>query len=267
LNNCVIDENNAGAKGGGIYSLNSELHLGNTTLAQNTTVTGGALCTDQSSIVSVNSILWNDNTTEIRSDGNNMMTFSYSDLRGGQEGIILDDEDTLNWLDGNIDADPIFINDGEHPFMLTYGSPCRNSGTPDTTGLYLPLNDLSGGPRVWEDRIDIGAYEWNNLGITKPKVNHSTFNVRSYPNPFSTSTTLEYELEYQATINLSIYNHLGQRVAVLVDKEQAAGRQQMMWEAEGMPAGVYYYRLTILRASPSGQADNCRLTTGKLVLK
>jgi hypothetical protein len=40
-------------------------------------------------------------------------------------------------------------------------------------------------------------------------------------------------------------------VAVLVNGEQTAGEQRMQWEAEGMPAGIYFYRLT----------------TGKLVLK
>jgi hypothetical protein len=70
--------------------------------------------------------------------------------------------------------------------------------------------------------------------------------VQSYPNPFSDFTTLEYELEHDAKINLSIYNHLGQRVAVLVDGEQAAGKQQMLWEAAEQPAGIYYYRLTTI---------------------
>jgi hypothetical protein len=34
-------------------------------------------------------------------------------------------------------------------------------------------------------------------------------------------------------------------VAVLVDGKQAAGEQRMQWEAEGMPAGIYYYRLAV----------------------
>jgi hypothetical protein len=81
--------------------------------------------------------------------------------------------------------------------------------------------------------------------------------VGSYPNPFSGFTTLEYELEQPANVNLSIYNHLGQRVAVLVDGEQVAGSHQMRWNAEGMPSGIYYYRLT---------TNDYRLTTcGKLV--
>ena len=48
-----------------------------------------------------------------------------------------------------------------------------------------------------------------------------------------------------AKVNLSIYNHLGQEVAVLVVRRQTAGRQQVRWEAEGMPAGIYFYRLAV----------------------
>ena len=90
--------------------------------------------------------------------------------------------------------------------------------------------------------------------------------VGSYPNPFSNFTTLEYDLEQSANVNLSIYNHLGQWVVVLADEVQAAGRHQVQWNAVGLPSGIYYYRLTILQASPSGQANDYRLTTtGKLV--
>jgi hypothetical protein len=80
--------------------------------------------------------------------------------------------------------------------------------------------------------------------------------VSSFPNPFSNFTTLEYELEHITKVNLLIYNHLGQRVAVLVDGEQVAGRHQVRWNATALPAGIYFYRLT---------ADDYRLTTGKLV--
>jgi hypothetical protein len=82
--------------------------------------------------------------------------------------------------------------------------------------------------------------------------------VSSYPNPFVGFTTLEYELEHSANVNLSIYNCLGQRVAVLADGEQAAGRQQVCWDAGSAPSGIYFYRLSTVNRQPS---------TGKLVIK
>jgi hypothetical protein len=95
----------------------------------------------------------------------------------------------------------------------------------------------------------------NGTGIAEVSGQRSA--VSFYPNPFSDFITLEYELEQDATVNLSICNYLGQRVVMIVDGKQAAGRQQVRWNAEGMPAGIYFYRLT---------TDDYRLTTGKIVV-
>ena len=44
-------------------------------------------------------------------------------------------------------------------------------------------------------------------------------------------------------VNISIFNHLGQRVDVLVDEKQSSGKHQVTWNAEGLPEGVYICRL------------------------
>ena len=60
-----------------------------------------------------------------------------------------------------------------------------------------------------------------------------------YPNPFTTSTTIEYELKQPATIQITIYNHFGKLIEV-IQQTQSAGKQQVVWNAEGLPAGVYF---------------------------
>jgi hypothetical protein len=89
------------------------------------------------------------------------------------------------------------------------------------------------------------------------KVDSRQLEVKSYPNPFSEFTTLEYVLEHSATVNLSIFNHLGQQIAVLINGVQPAGRQLVQWNTEGLPAGIYHYQLSI---------DNYQLATGKLLM-
>ncbi len=66
---------------------------------------------------------------------------------------------------------------------------------------------------------------------------------QNYPNPFNPITTINYELPITNYVDLSVYNLLGQKVAVLVNKYQPAGTYQMEWDASGFGSGVYFYRL------------------------
>jgi len=66
--------------------------------------------------------------------------------------------------------------------------------------------------------------------------------IQCYPNPFSTSTTIKYELTQPSAIQLTIYDYLGKQVKV-IEKKQAQGKQQITWNADGLPVGIYYCRL------------------------
>ena len=72
----------------------------------------------------------------------------------------------------------------------------------------------------------------------------------NYPNPFDQSTTIPYTLAAMAPVRLVVYNSLGQTVRTLVDDDQSAGRQDVVWNGQdesGQPvaSGLYLYRLEI----------------------
>jgi hypothetical protein len=70
------------------------------------------------------------------------------------------------------------------------------------------------------------------------------FNLEAnYPNPFNPSTIINYELRITSDVDLSVYNLLGQKVAILVSEKQAAGRYQVEWNASDFASGVYYYKI------------------------
>jgi hypothetical protein len=67
---------------------------------------------------------------------------------------------------------------------------------------------------------------------------------RAYPNPFAGETKLAFELGQAGAVTLKVYDTLGREVATLVDGELAASRHEVTFDARGLAAGVYIYRLT-----------------------
>jgi len=68
------------------------------------------------------------------------------------------------------------------------------------------------------------------------------------PNPFNPTTTIRYALPRAASVDVSIYDAAGRRIASLVNGWQPAGPHQELWDgrdALGQPAssGVYFVRL------------------------
>ncbi len=68
---------------------------------------------------------------------------------------------------------------------------------------------------------------------------------QNYPNPFNAMTSLGYVLPEPATVDISIVDVRGSRVQTLVRNFQTAGRHEIIWNAEGSSAGVYFYMLNI----------------------
>ena len=66
----------------------------------------------------------------------------------------------------------------------------------------------------------------------------------NYPNPFNSSTTINYELSSSAEVKLEVFTLLGEKVATLVDRWQEAGYKSVSWEASGVSSGAYFYKLT-----------------------
>jgi len=134
LENVIVTGNEATEGGGIVCRDNSNPKLMNVTMSKNTASFGsGIYCLSYSNPSLVNTILWNDPPQEIYFDqefGSNSITISYSDIQGGEEEIVTNDNGTINWLEGNIDADPLFVDANNSDFHLQEGSPCIDAGTP-----------------------------------------------------------------------------------------------------------------------------------------
>ncbi len=67
---------------------------------------------------------------------------------------------------------------------------------------------------------------------------------QNYPNPFNPTTTIIYSLPKIIKVNLKVYNLLGQEVAILVNEEMSIGTHSVTWNAQNVPSGIYFYKIT-----------------------
>ncbi len=138
--------------------------------------------------------------------------------------------------ESNIDTDPLFYGGAEFPYNLSDYSPCIDAGTLDIPDwIELPATDLAGNPRIWNGAIDMGAYEWNpTVGYPEfPEFVEKKNKLLSvYPNPFAYETTITVKQPEHGHIKLEVYNNLGVRVKVLMDKNSMPGTSEIAWRGE-----------------------------------
>jgi hypothetical protein len=78
----------------------------------------------------------------------------------------------------------------------------------------------------------------------------SEFALRqNYPNPFNPTTTIAYDLSDRGSVSLKVFDALGREIATLINKEQAAGRYEVPFNARNITSGVYFYRLQVRQSS------------------
>lgn len=69
-------------------------------------------------------------------------------------------------------------------------------------------------------------------------------NLRAYPNPFTNSTTVEYQISTTEPVSLYLYNMQGERIAdLLQNKLQTEGVYQIEVDVSRYPSGIYYATL------------------------
>ncbi len=153
LVNCAIRAN-SGVQGGGVHcDYYSSPELANCTVAGNTAETGGGLAARNGSTpVLTSCLLWGDAPQEIHLDSAEA-TLSWCDVQGGWAG------------EGNLDADPLFVDASAGDLRLAGGSPCIDAGDPACAPAPGAV-DLDARLRLWDGDedgsavVDVGAYEY-----------------------------------------------------------------------------------------------------------
>jgi hypothetical protein len=167
----LIDGNEISGNAGGLnLSHCTSVQLVGDTVTGNRSPSIPGLSADKSPVTVTDTIFWDNGTTTsdadvIANDGSTL-TFSYSDVEGGQSGIVLNGGSTLTWGPGMIEADPLFV--GPDDLRLSPASPCIDVGDPASQ----PCDaDLADAPRLQDGNldatrlIDMGAREFTNVDL------------------------------------------------------------------------------------------------------
>ena len=65
-----------------------------------------------------------------------------------------------------------------------------------------------------------------------------------YPNPFNATAVIPFDIASAGLVELSVFNVLGQRVALISRDRYEPGEYSVSWDAGGMSSGVYFAVLT-----------------------
>jgi hypothetical protein len=131
ITNCLLNGGIADGNGGGIVFGGGNASVTNSTIVGNAAANGGGVYSDFEATAAVANCILRGNQATMgqqislgRSLHPSRLGVSYSNSEGGVEAVYVEDGCTLDWGDGNIDADAVFVGGA--------------SGMWSTNGLYDP---------------------------------------------------------------------------------------------------------------------------------
>jgi hypothetical protein len=161
----------------------------------------------------------------------------FNNLNFVGETITIDYNSSLTSLSGIDNINPELINE----FIITNNcslSSCSISSICDyldgETIIFEIHNNASGCNSQQEVEEACETVSVKELMLTDAILTH--------PNPFTTSTTIEYELKQPEMVILTIYDYLGKQVYQR-KQNQRQGKQKLLWNDESLTNGVYYLKL------------------------
>jgi len=108
---------------------------------------------------------------------------------------------------------------------------------------------LGGGSDIYVDSVVQEASEmWliklaSEMFANEKPVPRSVYLISAYPNPFNSTTQIEFTLPVTQHVSLFLYDVLGREVAVLLDEMKTAGEHRVRFDGSALSSGVYFCRM------------------------
>lgn len=142
---------------------------------------------------------------------------------------------TVSMNQSNLDQGSFFVYDLESGASLGQITVNYQGGF---AGLAIP-GELAGKGSM------IIKLQTNPSGIEDESKNPGSFNLyQNFPNPFNPSTTINYTIARQASVDVSVYDIRGNFVKRLFADTQEAGNHTIEFTSKDMASGIYFVRVT-----------------------
>jgi hypothetical protein len=104
---------------------------------------------------------------------------------------------------------------------------------------------------TWYDIVTINYSDTLHTDIASLSVNEQGYDIRNFPNPFTSQTTISFTLpEFAAHCTIEVSNILGQKIKAFETKNVQPGEHSFVWQKENMTGvsantGVYFCKLFV----------------------
>jgi len=88
-------------------------------------------------------------------------------------------------------------------------------------------------------------------GVDEETVPTEFASLNNYPNPFNSSTKIEFHLPFNETAEMSVYDVNGKKVTTLFNKYYSAGNHSLLWKATDISSGMYFLTISTKSYSQS----------------
>ena len=160
----------------------------------------------------------------------------YFDTDGYAKGVTVSD-DYAYVADVRSGLRVISVADPEHPYEV---------GFYDTPGKAYNVALSEDGLIYVADETNVGIYRFTDPNkVDNPNASiPGKFNLfAAYPNPFNSTTTIEYALPFPSQVSLNLYNLSGCRIETLFNGSLQAGTHRTTLNAGDLASGLYFVKL------------------------
>ena len=178
--------------------------------------------------------------------------------------VDLDDDGDLDILIGNAAGELFFAKQEIGIWSVTkithlpYSGPQTSPATAHLNGdgeFELVLGTWHGGLQLYQMDMNSAAVEFTLLPTEIGQLN-------TYPNPFNRRLSVSLTIPSAETLNISVWNLLGEKVGTISEGPLSVGRHRFSWQTGDLSSGIYF-----VRAESDGGIKPCDTVRKVIYLK